>query len=59
MEGIVYMKNNISDVQKQIKVGTHGEDYGNWMSDPVFYVFGGIALAALVLTVLSFAVFPS
>ena len=26
------MKNSISDVQKQIKVGTHGEDYGSWMS---------------------------
>ena len=51
------MKNSISDVQKQIRVGTHGEDYGSWMSNPVFYVFGGIAAAALVLTVLSFAVF--
>ena len=51
------MKNSISDVQKQIKVGTHGEDYGSWMSNPVFYVFGGIALAVLVLTVLSFALF--
>ena len=51
------MKNNISEVQKQIKVGTHGEDYGSWMSNPVFYVFGGIALVTLVLTVLSFAVF--
>ena len=51
---IACMKNNISDVQKQIKVGTHGEDYGSWMSNPVFYIFGGIAL---VLTVLSFAVF--
>ncbi len=51
------MKNSISDVQKQIKVGTHGEDYGSWMSNPVFYVFGGIALVALVLAVLSFSVF--
>lgn len=51
------MKNSISNAQKQIKVGTHGEDYGSWMSNPVFYVFGGIALVALVLTVLSFAVF--
>ncbi len=51
------MKNNISAVQKQIRVGTHGEDYGSWMSNPVFYFFGGIALAALVLAVLSFAVF--
>ena len=51
------MKNNISDVQKRIRVGTHGEDYGSWMSNPVFYVFSGIALVALVLTVLSFVVF--
>ena len=51
------MKNNISDVQKQIRVGTHGEDYGSWMSNPVFYVFGGIALVALVLTMLSFTLF--
>ena len=51
------MKSNISDVQKQIRVGTHGEDYGSWMSNPVFYVYGGIALVVLVLTVLSFTVF--
>ncbi len=51
------MKNTISDLQKQIKVGTHSEDYGSWMSNPVFYIFGGIALVTLVLTVLSFAVF--
>lgn len=51
------MKNSISDVQKQIRVGTHGEDYGSWMSNPVFYVFGGIALVALVLTMLSFTLF--
>lgn len=26
-------------------IGTHGEQYGNWMSTPVFYMFGaGIAL---------------
>ena len=50
------MKTSISDTQKQIKLGTHGEDYGSWMSNPVFYVFGGIALVALLLTVLSFAV---
>ena len=50
-------KTSISDVQKQIKVGTHGEAYGSWMSNPVFYVFGGIALMAPVLTVLTFSVF--
>ena len=51
------MESSISKVQKQIRVGTHGEDYGSWMSNPVFYVFGGIELAALVLAVLSFTVF--
>ena len=50
------MKSDISDVQRKIKVGTHGEDYGSWMSNPVFYVFGGIALVTLVLAVLSFTV---
>ena len=39
----------ISQVQKKIKVGTHGEDYGSWMSNPVFYVFGGGTLLAAVL----------
>lgn len=47
----------ISDVQKKIKVGTHGEDYGSWMSNPVFYAFGAGILLAAALTVLSFAVF--
>lgn len=51
------METNISHVQKQIRIGTHGEDYGSWMSNPVFYVYGGMALVALVLAVLSFAVF--
>ena len=45
------MESMISDVQKRIRVGTHGEDYGSWMSNPVFYVFGGLALAALSFTV--------
>ena len=40
------MESMISDVQKRIRVGTRGEDYGSWMSNPVFYVFGGLALAA-------------
>lgn len=50
-------KTSISDVQEQIKVGTHGEDYGSWMSNPVFYVFGEIALMPPVLTVPAFSVF--
>ena len=32
--------------QKEIRLGTHGEHYGSWMSNPVFYVMG--ALLALV-----------
>ena len=50
------MAKNISDAQKKIKVGTHGEDYGSWMSNPVFYAFGGGLVLAIVLAVLSFAV---
>ncbi|MBR1584558.1 MAG: class I SAM-dependent methyltransferase [Clostridia bacterium] len=43
--------------QANVSIGTHGEQYGNWMSNPVFYMFGaGIALAA-ALTILSFFVF--
>lgn len=43
--------------QKEIKIGTHGEQYGNWMSKPVFYMLGGGIAVAAVLTALSFAVF--
>ena len=53
------MLNPISNAQKQIKVATHGEDYGSWMSNPVFYVYGGVTLVAAVLAVLSFTVFHS
>ena len=48
------MAENISKQQLEIRVGTHGEDYGSWMSNPVFYVFGGLVLLAAVLAVLSF-----
>ena len=51
------MKNNISDIQKQIRVGTYGEDCGSWMSNPVFCVLDGIVLVTLVLTGPPFAVF--
>ena len=34
------MQVRISDLQKRIRVGTHGEDYGSWMSNPVFYIYG-------------------
>ena len=43
--------------QKNIRLGTHGEDYGSWMSNPVFYIIGGIGVLAAVLAVLSFYVF--
>ena len=43
--------------QKTIRLATHGEDYGSWMSNPVFYIYGGFDLVFLVLAVLSFAVF--
>ena len=43
--------------QAAIRLGTHGENYGSWMSNPVFYVVGGLFALAVVLAVLSFAVF--
>lgn len=46
-------------VQKNIKIGTHGEDYGNWMSNPVFYMLGASIAVFVILTVLVFTVFHS
>ena len=43
--------------QENIRLGTHGEDYGSWMSNPVFYIIGGITALAVVLAILSFSVF--
>lgn len=43
--------------QKEIRLGTHGEHYGSWMSTPVFYVIGALLALSVVLAVLSFAVF--
>ena len=43
--------------QKAIRLGTHGENYGSWMSNPVFYVIGALLALSVVLAVLSFAVF--
>ena len=43
--------------QKEIRLGTHGENYGSWMSNPVFYVVGALLALSVVLAVLSFAVF--
>lgn len=35
--------------QKEIRLGTHGEDYGSWMSNPVFYVVGALLALSVVL----------
>ncbi len=43
--------------QDDIKIASHGENYGNWMSSFVFKMMGGIAFVLLVFTILSFAVF--
>ncbi|MCD8003270.1 MAG: class I SAM-dependent methyltransferase [Clostridia bacterium] len=51
------MKQQKRTSQSTIRLGTHGEQYGTWMSRPVFYMVGGFALAALILAVLSFALF--
>ena len=40
-----------------IRLGTHGENYGSWMSNPVFYVMGALLALSMVLAVLSFTVF--
>ena len=42
--------------QAEIRLGSHGEDYGSWMSNPVLYTIGGIlvvtgAVASLASTV--------
>lgn len=42
--------------QAEIRLGSHGEDYGNWMSNPVLYTIGGLlvvtgAVASLASTV--------
>ena len=42
--------------QAEIRLGSHGEDYGSWMSNPVFYIIGGITALAVVLAILSFSV---
>ena len=43
--------------QSGIKLGTHGEQYGNWMSNPVFYTLGGVIVVTALLAILSFTVF--
>lgn len=48
------MVKKISDEQKKIKLATHGEDYRSWMSNPVFYVYGGLTLVLAMVAVLCF-----
>ena len=43
--------------QATIHLGTHGENYGSWMSTPVFYVVGALLALSVVLATLSFIVF--
>ena len=43
--------------QNVIHLGTHGENYGSWMSNPVFYMVGGLTALTTLLAILSFAVF--
>ena len=45
------------NTQAEIRLGTHGENYGSWMSNPVFYIIGGNTVLAVVLAVLAFSVF--
>ncbi|MDO4281587.1 MAG: class I SAM-dependent methyltransferase [Peptococcaceae bacterium] len=42
--------------QAQIHLGTHGEDYRSWMSNPVFFMIGGGAVVSVLLAILSLAV---
>ena len=44
------MKQDIS----KTRLGTHGENYGSWMSNPVFYMIGGLIALSAVLAALSF-----
>ena len=44
-------------LKEKIRIGTHGEDYGNWMSNPVFYMLGALLTLSIVLTVMSFTLF--
>lgn len=41
--------------QEDIRLGTHGEDYGNWMSDPVLHVVGALLALSVAGAVLSLA----
>ncbi len=51
------MSEQVEKTQEIIHLGTHGENYGNWMSNPVFYMAGGLLALAVVLALMSFTVF--
>lgn len=51
------MSEQVEKTQEIIHLGTHGENYGNWMSNPVFYMAGGLLALAVVLALLFFTVF--
>ena len=42
--------------QTEIRLDTHGEDYGSWMSNPVLYMMGTLLALSAVLAALSFSV---
>ena len=42
--------------QVAIRLGTHGEDYGNWMPVSMLRLVGGLLTLAVVLAALSFTV---
>lgn len=42
---------------EEIHLGTHGEDYGSWMSNPVFYAVGAMLALMVGLTALCFTAF--
>ena len=50
------MKHN-SSRHGEIRLGTHGEDYGNWMPVSMLRLVGGLAALAAVFSALFFSVF--
>ena len=46
----------INETQKNIDMGNHGEDYGNWMSNAVLYFMLGIIAVLAVVSVTFFTV---
>ena len=39
--------------REPVRLGTHGENYGNWMSAPVFYMVGALIVLMAALCVIS------